>query len=147
MLNTTRFNPLEDAFENWIRGVPVWLPNPETRAPAPTQFRRDVIRMDVTENDKEYRVSAELPGVKKEDISITINGNEVAVSAEVKREKDAENTETVLRAERYYGKIERAFSLGQEVDEATAQAKCNDGVLELTLPKKAVAAAKRLAVH
>ena len=147
MLNITRFNPLEDAFENWIRGVPVWLPNPETRAPAPTQFRRDVIRMDVTENDKEYRVSAELPGVKKEDISITINGNEVAVSAEVKREKDAENSETVLRAERYYGKIERAFSLGQEVDEATAQAKHNDGVLELILPKKALAAAKRLAVH
>jgi len=147
MLNITRFNPLEDAFENWIRGVPVWLPNPETRAPAPTQFRRDVIRMDVTENDKEYRVSAELPGVKKEDISITINGNEVALSAEVKHEKVAENTETVLRAERYYGKIERAFSLGQEVDEATAEAKYNDGVLELTLPKKAVAAAKRLAVH
>ena len=65
----------------------------------------------------------------------------------MKREKDAENSETVLRAERYYGKIERAFSLGQEVDEATAQAKYNDGVLELTLPKKAVAAAKRLAVH
>jgi HSP20 family protein len=147
MLNITRFNPLDDAFENWFRGVPVWLPNPETRAPAQPQFRRDLIRMDVTENDKGYRVLAELPGVKKEDISITINGNEVAVSAEVNHEKDAENSETVLRAERYYGKIERAFSLGQEVDEATAQAKYNDGVLELTLPKKAVGAAKRLAVH
>src|SRR6266566_8512382 len=147
MLNITRFNALEDAFENMYRGVPVWLPNLETRAPvarapAPTQFR-----MDVTENDKEYQVLAELPGVKKEDISITINGNEVAVSAEVKHEKDVENGETVLRAERYYGKIQRAFALGQEVDEATAQAKYNDGVLELTLPKKAVAAAKRLAVH
>jgi HSP20 family protein len=117
------------------------------RAPAPTQFRRDAIRMDVTENDKEYRVSAELPGVKKEEISITISGNEVGISAEVKHEKDAENSETVLRAERYYGAIQRAFSLGQEVDEATAQAKYSDGVLELTLPKKAVAAAKRLAVH
>ncbi len=147
MLNITRFNPLEDAFENWCRGVPVWLPNPEMRAPAPTQFRRDVIRMDVTENDKEYQVLAELPGVKKEEISITINGNEVVVSAEVKHEKDAEKSETVLRAERYYGAIQRAFSLGQEVDEATAQAKYTDGVLELTLPKKAVAAAKKLAVH
>src|SRR5712664_3664959 len=142
MLNIQRFNPLEDTFENWFRGVPVWLPNPERRAPEQAQFR-----MDVSENDKEYQVLAELPGVKKEDISITINGNEVAVSAEVKREKDAENSETVLRAERYYGKIERAFSLGQEVDEATAQAKYNDVVLELTLPKKAAAAAKRLAVH
>jgi len=141
MVNITRFNPLEDAFENLFRGVPVWLPNPETRAPAPTQFR-----MDVTENDKEYQVLAELPGVKKEEISITIRGNEVAISAEVKHEKDV-NDETVLRAERYYGKIQRAFALGQEVDEATAQAKYRDGVLELTLPKKTVAEAKRLAVH
>ena len=142
MLNITRYTPLEDAFENVLRGVPVWLPNPETRAPAPTQFR-----MDVTENDREYRVLAELPGVKKEEISITISGNEVAVSAEVKHEKNIANGEAVLRAERYYGKIERAFSLGQEVDEATAQAKYTDGVLELTLPKKIVAAAKKLAVH
>jgi HSP20 family protein len=142
MLNITRFNTLEDAYGNLLRGVPVWLPNPETREPAPMQFR-----MDVTENDKEYQVLAELPGVKKEEISITIDGNEVAVSAEVKHEKDVKNGETVLRAERYYGKIERAFALAQEVDEATAEAKYNDGVLELTLPKKTVAPAKRLAVH
>ena len=142
MLNITRFNPLEDAFENLFRGVPVWLPSPETRAPAPTQFR-----MDVSENDKEYQVLADLPGVKKEDISITISGNQVAVSAEVKHEKDVEKGETVLRGERYYGKIQRAFALGQEVDQATAQAKYTDGVLQLTLPKKTVAAAKRLQVH
>ena len=142
MVNIRRFNPLEDTFENLFRGVPVWLPNPETRAPAPTQFR-----MDVSENDKEYRVLAELPGVKKEEISITINGNEVAVAAEVKHEKDVKNGETVLCAERYYGRIQRAFTLGHEVDEASAQARYNDGVLELTLPKKTVAAAKRLAVH
>ena len=103
--------------------------------------------MDVTENDKEYQVLADLPGVKKEDISITISGNQVAVSAEVKHEKDVEKGETMLRGERYYGKIQRAFALGQEVDQATAQAKYNDGVLELTLPKKTVAAAKRLQVH
>ena len=142
MVNITRFNPLEDAFENWFRGAPVWLANPETRAPAPTQFR-----MDVSENDKEYQVLAELPGVKKEEISITINGNQVSVSAEVKHEKDVKNGGTVLRAERYFGKIQRAFALGQEVDEATAQAKYNDGVLELTLPKRTAAAAKKLAVH
>jgi len=75
-------------------------------------------RMDVTENDKEYQV-LRLAGAKKEDISITINGNEVAVSVEVKHEKDVKHDETVLRAERYYGTIQRAFSLGQEVDEAT----------------------------
>ena len=142
MVNITRFNPLQDAFESLLRGVPAWQPDAETDTPAPMKFR-----MDVTENDKEYQVLAELPGVKKEEISITISGNEVRVSTEVKHEKDVKNGETVLRAERYYGKIERAFSLGQEVDEASAQARYNDGVLELTLPKKTVAAAKRLAVH
>ena len=142
MVNITRFNPLEDALENLLRGVPVWLPNAERRAPAPTPFR-----MDVSENDKEYQVLAELPGVKKEDISITINGNEVAVSAEVKHETDVKNGETVLHAERFYGKVQRTFAFDQEVDEATAQARYSDGVLELTLPKKTVAAAKRLAVH
>ena len=146
MVTITRFNPVQDAFENLLRGVPVWLPNPEPRAepraPVPTQFR-----MDVTENDKEYQVLAELPGVKKEEISITINGNQVAVSAEVKHEKDVKNGGTVLRAERYYGKVQRSFALGQEVDEVAAQAKYNDGVLELTLPKKAAAATKKVAVH
>jgi HSP20 family protein len=146
MLNITPF-PLEVAFENLFRGVPVWMPNPQMRASAPGQFRRDVIRVDVIENDREYQVLAELPGVKKEEISITISGNEVAIAAEVKQVKDVEDSETVLRAERYYGKIQRALSLGQEVDEATAQAKYNDGVLELTLPKKTLAAAKRLAVN
>jgi HSP20 family protein len=142
MLNITRFNPLEDTFDNLFRGLPVWVPSPERRPAAPAQFR-----MDVTENDKEYQVLAELPGVKKEEISITINGNEVAVSAEVKQEKVVKNGDTVLCAERFYGTIKRAFSLGQEVDEASAQAKYSDGVLELTLPKKTAAAARRLAVH
>jgi HSP20 family protein len=142
MVNITRFNPLEDAFESLARGIPMWLPLPETRASVPTQ-----IRMDVTENDKEYQVLAELPGVKKDEISITINGNQVAVSAEVKHEKDVKNGGTVLRAERYYGKVQRSFALGQEVDEVAAQAKYNDGVLELTLPKKAAAATKKVAVH
>ena len=142
MVNITRFNPLEDAFDNLFRGLPMWVPSAERRAAQPAQFR-----MDVTENDKEYQVLAEMPGVKKEEISITINGNEVAISAEVKHEKIAQSDATVLRAERFYGTIQRAFSLGQEVDEALAKAKYSEGVLELTLPKKTVAAAKKLLVH
>ena len=142
MLNITRFNPLEDAFDNMFRSVPVWLPNPERRVAAPTQFC-----MDVIENDREYQVQAEIPGVKKEEINISINGNEVVVSAEVKHEKDVKNGDTMLRSERYYGKLQRAFTLGHEVDQATAQAKYSDGVLQLTLPKKIAAATKKLAVH
>ena len=86
MVNITRFNPLQDAFESLLRGVPAWQADAETDTPAPMKFR-----MDVTENDKEYQVLAELPGVKKEEISITISGNEVTVSAEVKHEKDVKN--------------------------------------------------------
>ena len=142
MVNITRFNPLDDAFDNLFRGVPVWLPNLERRETAPAQFR-----MDVSENEREYQVLAEMPGLKKEEISITINANEVSVSAEVKHEKDAKNNDTVLRSERYFGKIQRAFTLGHEVDQANAQAKYTDGVLQLTLPKKTAAALKKLAVH
>jgi HSP20 family protein len=141
MLNITRFNPLEDAFDSLLRSVPVWLPDRERRALAP-QFC-----MDVTENDREYQVQAEIPGVKKEEINISINGNEVVVSAEVKHEKDVKNGDAMLRSERYYGKLQRAFTLGHEVDQATAQAKYSDGVLQLTLPKKIAAATKKLAVH
>src|SRR3990172_7803083 len=107
MVNIRRFIPFEDSsFDSLFRGFLVPPLNPETRAPAPTEFR-----MDVTENDKEYQVLAELPGLKKEEISITINGNEVAVSAEVKHEKEVTNGGVVLRTERYYGKLQRAFPL------------------------------------
>jgi HSP20 family protein len=142
MFNITRFNPIDEAFDSLVRGVPVWLPNPERREAAPAQFR-----MDVSENEREYQVFAEMPGLKKDEISITINGNEVSVSAELKREKDVKKDDTVLRAERYFGKMQRAFTLGHEVDESNAQAKYADGVLQLTLPKKTAAALKKLAVH
>ena len=143
MLNITRFNPIEDAVDNLFRGFPVWMPSPERRSTQqPAQFR-----MDVSENDSEYQVLAELPGVTKDDISITIDGNEVSVSAEVKQEKVVKERETVLRAERYFGKVQRAFTLGHEIDQAKAQAKYADGVLALTLPKKIGAAAKKLPVH
>ena len=140
MLNIRRFDPFADSFEDLLRGFVVRPLIPETRAPA--QFR-----MDVTESDKEYQVLAEIPGAKKEDISVTINGNEVEVSAQVTHERDVKDGETARCSERYYGKIQRVFTLGQEVDEATAQAKYNDGILELTLLKKAVVAAKKLTVH
>lgn len=107
----------------------------------PAQFR-----VDVTEDGTSYTMRAELPGVKKDDINITIDGDQVAVSAEVKKEKDVKDGERVLRSERYYGKVYRAFTLGQPVDEAATNAKYDNGVLELTLPKKAATSAKRITV-
>jgi HSP20 family protein len=139
MANLTRYSPVDDAFDDLFRG---FFMRPVRMEGAPEMQ----IKMDVKEDDKGYTVHAEIPGVKKDDIHVTIDGNQIAISAEVKQEKEVKEGEKVLRSERYYGKVSRAFTLGQDVDEETSQAKYNDGVLELTLPKKAVAKSKRLTV-
>ncbi len=105
------------------------------------------IKMDVKENDKSYTVHAEIPGVNKEDIHVTIDGNQVSIAAEVKKTKEDKEGDKVLRSERYYGKVSRSFALGQDIDEGQAQAKYADGVLELVLPKKVATTAKKLAVQ
>ncbi|HJX57615.1 MAG TPA: Hsp20/alpha crystallin family protein [Thiobacillus sp.] len=105
------------------------------------------IKMDVKEDDKAYTVHADIPGVKKEDIHVSIEGNQVSISAESKMEKEEKKGEKVLRSERYYGKVARSFTLAHDVDEAKSQAKYSDGVLELTLPKKAGTSAKKLAIQ
>jgi len=104
------------------------------------------IKMDVKEDDNAYTVHADIPGVKKEDIHVSIEGNQVSISAETKTEKEEKKGEKVLRSERYYGKVARSFTLAHEVDEAKAQAKYTDGVLELTLPKKPATAGKKLEI-
>ncbi len=104
------------------------------------------IRLDVKEAEGEYKVQAEMPGVKKDDIHVQIDGNRVAISAEVKRESEQKDGERVLRSERYYGSVGRSFQLATEIDEAAASAKFEDGVLTLTLPKKQAPAAKRLQI-
>lgn len=141
MANIARFNPLDDAFDDLFRGFFVRPVNYESPVGA-AQFR-----VDVTENDNAYTLRAEIPGVKKEDIQITIDGDTVAVAAEVKNEKDVKDGERVLRTERHYGKVYRAFTLGQSVDEGSAAAKYADGVLELKLPKKAAVQAKRITIQ
>jgi HSP20 family protein len=105
------------------------------------------IRVDVKEQDKAYVVHAEMPGIKKEDIHVTIDGPVVSISAERKETKEVKEGERILRSERYFGKVSRSFNLGQDIDDAAANAKFSDGVLELTLPKKAIAQTKRLAIE
>ena len=85
--------------------------------------------------------------MKKEDIQVSIDGNRVSISAETKMEKEEKEGEKMLRSERYSGKVARSFTLANEVDEAQAQAKYSDGVLELTLPKKPGATARKLAIQ
>lgn len=141
MANIARFNPFDDTMDDLFRGFfvrPVGYEAPGGAA----QFR-----VDVSENDNAYVLRAEIPGVKKSDINVSIDGDTVAIGAEVRSEKDVKNGDRVLRAERYYGKVYRAFTLGQSVDEATTSAKYTDGVLELTLPKKAAVQAKRITIQ
>ncbi|MBI3481120.1 MAG: Hsp20/alpha crystallin family protein [Nitrosomonadales bacterium] len=101
------------------------------------------MRMDVKEADGKYLVNAEIPGVKKDDIHVTIDGNRVSISAEVKQEKEAKDGERVIRCERSYGMTSRSFTLADEVDQNKIQAKYDNGILELTLPKKPGASTRK----
>ena len=106
------------------------------------------MRIDVAEKDNAYEVKADIPGVKKEDINVRIDGNVVQIDAEVKREKETKGDgDKVLRSERYYGNISRTFSLAEDVDDSKAEAKYADGVLTLQLPKKATAASRKITVQ
>ncbi len=140
MANITRISPTSDALDDLFRGF--------FMRPVHFEGQSEIqVKMDVSEDDKVYKVHAEMPGVKKDDIHVNIDGNQVSISAEVKNEKEVKEGERLLRSERYYGSVARTFSLAQDVDENAAQAKYTDGVLELTLPKKAAASSKKLVIQ
>ena len=140
MATIARFNPVESTLDELMRGFFVRPVNYEPSAPAQ-------LRINVTEDDNAYAVRAEVPGVKKDDIHVEIDGNQVEISAEVKHEQETKDGVKVLRSERYFGKVYRAIALPQEIDEGAVQAKYVDGILELTLPKKQPAAAKRITIQ
>ena len=128
----TRGNFFDDFFRDVAPGFYI-KPLHGDPLPSPEQ-----IKIDVNENDNAYTVNAEVLGVKKEDINVSIDGNIITLSSEIKQEDiTVGNSEKVLRSERYYGAISRSFQLPQEVDEKQSKAKYDNGVLTLTLPKKA----------
>lgn len=141
MANIRRIDPFDDRFMDLFRH---FVTPGTTAGMADTAAQ---IKMDVTENESAYEVRAEIPGVKRDEIQVAIDGNQVSITAEVKNEKTVKEGERVLCSERYFGKTYRSFTLAQDVDDATASAKFNDGVLELTLPKKAATRSKRLEIH
>ncbi len=115
---------LDDAFRSFMRPVR-W----DVEADTPQ------MKMDVTETDGGYLVKAEIPGVRKEDIHVEVEGAKVMITAEVKKDIEEKKEGRMLRSERSYGCTSRVFTLGYEVDRAKAEAKYVDGVLTLTLPK------------
>jgi HSP20 family protein len=138
MANITRFNPF-DLLEDFGRGFAV----------KPLGFPAEVdvkIKVDVKEDDKAFTVRADIPGVKKEDIQVSVEGDHVSLRAEVKQEKEEKKGEKTIYSERSYGMASRSFTLPSDVDAQGARAEYKDGVLNLVLPKKEGASARRIAV-
>ncbi len=132
-----RRDPLDDLF----RGFFVRPVDYGTQPDAPA------VKIDVKEQEGGYLVHAEIPGVRKDDIHVAVDGPVVSITAERREEKEVKEGERVLRAERYFGKVSRSFQLAQEIDEASVSARYADGVLELVLPKKTAAQARRITIQ
>jgi len=142
MASITRYDPFNELVDDLFKGFLV--------RPVSYEGRGDVlpkVKVDVAEKNGAYKVTAELAGVKKDDIKLAVDGAQVTLEAEVKQEKEASQDERLLHTERTYGKVTRSFTLPQEIDEARVEAKFRDGILELTLPKKAAAQRKQIAIQ
>jgi HSP20 family protein len=137
---TSRSYAIDDFFPEMFR-----------RLSRPFEFGAPIageIKIDVTENDKDYEVRAEIPGAKKDDIRVSVDGDFVSISAEAKKEKEEKSKGgRVLLRETSYGAVSRGFSLGAEVDDKGVVAKLEDGILKLTLPKREGAKARRIEVQ
>jgi HSP20 family protein len=145
MASITRYDPFNDLVDDLFKGFlvrPVAYENGAGRAEVLPRAK-----VDVSEKNGAYKVVAELPGAKKDDIKVSVDGAQVTIEAEVKHEKEASQDERVLHTERVYGKVTRSFTLPQEVDEGKVEAKYRDGLLELTLPKKTAAQRKQISIQ
>lgn len=143
----TRWNP----FRQLSRFEPFGEINDLMRGFAPTGLAREYeraleMRLDVNEDDSQYVVNIDMPGVKKSDIDVAVDGNQITVTAEVNRE-ESRGKGKELYSERYSGKAFRTFALPVEVDSEKAEAKYDGGVLTLTLPKTPGNGSHRLPVH
>ncbi|MDN4591788.1 heat-shock protein Hsp20 [Xenophilus aerolatus] len=129
-------NFLPEMLRRWAR--PLQLLD-ETELPAD-------IRVDISENDKEYLVTAEIPGAKKEDVRVSIDGSYVSIAAEINKDEERKSGRSIVR-ETFRGSVSRGFSLASEVDDKNAVAKLEDGILRLTLPKREGASQKLLKIQ
>lgn len=143
MANLARFDPLTrvDPFESMRDFMPTAF-----RSMLRPMAVEPTIAIEVQEMDNAYLITAELPGVKKEDIDISITGNQVTINAESRQEKMAAGAREWCN-ERWYGKSSRSIQLPLEIEEKNANAAYSDGLLHLTLPKKASSMPKKLEIH
>ena len=147
MTNLTRWNP----FRSLQRFDPVTDIDDLFRSMSLRPLLRDFeaspeIRINVEEDEKAYLISAEIPGVRKDDIEISVEGNQVTIQAEVKRDETRKSAKEI-HSERFVGKSYRAFTLPQEIDSGKCEAKYDNGLLMLTLPKKSNGQSTRVAIN
>jgi HSP20 family protein len=117
----------------------------------PMRFALDVpdqaqMKIDVSRTDDTYKVKAEMPGVPRENINVSIEGHDVTITGETRSEHEEKQGEEIIRSERHFGRISRSFTLPHEIDEDKAKASYENGILELTLPKKNKRQGKKLSV-
>jgi len=146
MTRVSLYDPLTDVFPSLFRSFlsdAALSREAATTAPA----RAAAPRLDVIEQESGYLLRADMPGVAKDAINIDIEANRVTIRAEIKRDEAAGASERILRSERYVGALARSVVLADEVDEAAAVATFENGVLELTLPRKAGVGPKRVTVQ
>jgi HSP20 family protein len=130
-------------FDDFFRDVaPGFYVKPLHGDPLPSQ-----VKVDVTETPQAYVLKADLPGVNKQDIHVQVEGNRVSLSAEVRQEDRLTEGEKVLRSERCVGSVARSFQLPEDIDNAAAKARYDNGVLTLTLPKRLAAAGQKLTIE
>ena len=126
--------------EDWFNGFGLRRPFSSDLEVVPS------IKIDLKENDKNYTIRAEIPGVKKEDVKVQVDGNLVTISTEVKQKKEEKEGDRIICSECCQGSSYRSFTLDCNVDESKSQAKYENGMLELILPKKNGATAKQLKI-
>jgi HSP20 family protein len=141
MANITRFDPLSEL----VSFSPFRSFDDYFRVPRMRSLLRDLpsepeIKIDVSEDDKAYHVKAEVPGVKKDDIRVAIEGSEVSITAEVKKEKEEKKGERLLRSERYYGMQTRSFTVMHDIDQTRPKPNTRMGSLSSRCRRKATAA-------
>jgi HSP20 family protein len=128
------FNSL---FENFLQPTR-WAEEEASQGIAP--------RLDVVERDNEFVVKAEMPGMKKDDIEISLENGVLTITAETRSETEEKEGDRVIRQERRYGKYLRSLRLGKEIDEKMVKANYKDGILELVLPKAEAVKPKKITV-
>ena len=146
-LSTLRGGPMEDQFGRMVESMFQDFFAPLAQGARMLDDGLAMPRLDVSETEKTFEVRAELPGVKKDDVKVSIDGQRVTIEGECQQANEQRQGEQVVYSERSTRRYQRSFTLPLEVDDTAAEARLENGILALTLPKRQGNAAKRLTIQ